>query len=124
MHPRADAVGVPLSRLASQAAISLFPCCNSAGSSAILRPSVRTHAISGTMEDVTHPDSRANMARKHGTESHCAVGINLLRSITARLFCLTTTTMLGFKHIASVHRASWRAAPEVLSEVVQCKAHL
>jgi hypothetical protein len=71
MHPRADAVGVPLSRLASQAAISLFPCCNSAGSSAILRPSVRTHAISGRVEVVTHPESRINPPMKQYARLRC-----------------------------------------------------
>ena len=62
---------VPLSRLESQAAISLFPCSHSAGSSAILRPSVRTDAISGRVEVVRHPDSRSNPAMKQYTRLRC-----------------------------------------------------
>ena len=62
MHPRADSVAIPVSRLALQAAMSLLPCCNSAGSSAILRPSVLTHAIWGIVGVVTQPDSKISPA--------------------------------------------------------------
>src|SRR5262245_56500690 len=46
MHPRDASVGEPVSRLALQAAVSVLPCWSKAGSSAILRPSVLTLAIS------------------------------------------------------------------------------
>jgi hypothetical protein len=57
MHAVADAFGVPTSRFALQEEMSLFPCGSRVGSSAILRPSVRTHAIAATGGVVTHPDS-------------------------------------------------------------------
>src|SRR6516164_1094196 len=79
MHPRADSVAIPVSRLALQAAMSLLPCCNSAGSSAILRPSVLTHAIWGTVGVVTHPDSKINPAIEQYIEFRRHITGTLLR---------------------------------------------
>src|SRR5262249_18499124 len=89
MHPRAPSVGEPVSRLALQAAISILPCWSKAGSSAILRPSVLTHAISAiggvvTMRGVVaQPNSGISMAVEHHA------GIHRLTDITGTLLRLT-----------------------------------
>src|SRR6476659_331390 len=54
MHLRAPSSTAPLSRLALQRPMSVSPFFSSAGSFRILRPSVRTQAISGLL--VAHPE--------------------------------------------------------------------
>src|SRR5215813_9619017 len=81
MHSRAPSVGEPVSRLALQAAISVLPCWSKAGSSAILRPSVLTHAISAVGGVVTmggavaQPDNGISRAVKHNGEIHRHIDI-------------------------------------------------
>src|SRR6516165_8083865 len=90
MHARPTSLGEPVSRLALQAAISVLPCWSKAGSSAILRPSVLTHAISaiggvGTMGGVVaQPNNGISMAVKHNAEIHRHTDITgtILRLIT------------------------------------------
>src|SRR6516225_7300186 len=88
MHPRAASVGEPVSRLALQAAISVLPCWSKAGSPAILRPSVLTHAISAiggvrTMGGVdAQPSNGISMAVKHNAEIHSDITGIILRLIT------------------------------------------
>src|SRR6516225_10827244 len=88
MHPRAPSVGEPVSRLALQAAISVLPCWSKAGSSAILRPSVLTHAISAIGGAVTmggvvaQPSNGISMAVKHNAEIHSDTTGIILRLIT------------------------------------------
>src|SRR6516164_2394718 len=90
MHPRAASVGEPVSRSALQATMSVLPCWSKAGSSAILRPSVLTHAISAiggvvTMGGVVaQPNNGISMAVKHNGEIHRLTDITdtILRLIT------------------------------------------
>src|SRR5262249_52054705 len=90
MHPRAGSVGGPVSRLALQAAMSVLPCWSKTGSSAILRRSVLTHAISAiggvvTMRGVVaQPNSGISMAVEHNAEIHRLTDITgtILRLIT------------------------------------------
>src|SRR5262249_41895319 len=120
MHPRAPSVGEPVSRLALQAAISVLPCWSKAGSSAILRPSVLTHAISAiggvvTMGGVVaQPNNGISMAVKHNG------GIHRHIDITGTIFSAHNPALLAFQQKLA-KRADLFVFPNLIAAAIRRK---